>query len=59
VTRSFTRPLQVMAMDAARSDQPTPRTRARAGAVQRREQERVACKKEKRIWRWERQGAAR
>jgi hypothetical protein len=49
VTRSFTRPLQVMAMDAARSDPPTPRARARARAAQRREQERAVRKKEKRI----------
>jgi hypothetical protein len=41
-----------MAVNAARSDPPTPRARARA--AQRREQERAACKKEKRIRRRER-----
>jgi hypothetical protein len=46
---SFTRPLQVMAVNAARSDPPTPRARARARAALRREQERAARKKEKRI----------
>jgi hypothetical protein len=51
VTRSFTRPLQVMAVDAIQSDPPTPRARARARAAQRREQERAVRKKEKRI-RW-------
>jgi hypothetical protein len=51
VTQSFTRPMQVMAVDAARSDPPTPRARAHARAAQRQEQERVARKKEKRI-RW-------
>jgi hypothetical protein len=54
VTRSFTRPLQVMVVDAARSDLPTPRAHARARAAQRREQERAARKKERRIRRWER-----
>jgi hypothetical protein len=45
----FTHPLQVMAVNAAQSDPPTPRARARARAEQRREQEWVARKKEKRI----------
>jgi hypothetical protein len=52
---SFTRPLQVMDVNAARSDPPTPRARACARAAQRREQERAARKKEKRIRRRERQ----
>jgi hypothetical protein len=54
VIRSFTRPLQVMAVNAARSDPPTPRARVRVRAAQRRECERAARKKEKRIRRWER-----
>jgi hypothetical protein len=54
MTRSFTHPLQVMAVDAARSDPPMPRARARACAVQRWEQERAACNKEKRVRRRER-----
>jgi hypothetical protein len=49
---SFTHPLQVMAVNAARSDPPSPRARARA--AQWREQERVARKKEKGIRRRER-----
>jgi hypothetical protein len=49
VTRSFARPSQVMAVDATRSDPPTPRARARACAAQRREQDRAVRKKEKRI----------
>jgi hypothetical protein len=51
----FTRPLQVMAVNAARSDPPTPRARARARAAQRREQERATRKKEWSIRRRERQ----
>jgi hypothetical protein len=35
------------------SDPPTPRARARARAAQRWEQERAACKTERRIWRRE------
>jgi hypothetical protein len=54
VTQSFTRPLQVTAVDATRSDPPTPRARARARTAQRREQESAARKKEKRIRRRER-----
>jgi hypothetical protein len=54
VTWSFTHPLQVMAVNAVRSDPPTPRARACARAAQRREQERVAHKKEKGIRRQER-----
>jgi hypothetical protein len=54
VTWSFTHPLQVMAVNAVRSDPPTPRARACACAAQRREQERVARKKEKGIRRQER-----
>jgi hypothetical protein len=50
----FSRPLQVMAVNAVRSDPPTPRARARARAAQRREQERAARKKERRIRRRER-----
>jgi hypothetical protein len=49
---NFTRPLQVMAVNAARSAPPTPRARARA--AQRQEQERAARKKEKSIRRRER-----
>jgi hypothetical protein len=40
-------------VDAARSDPPTPRARAAARAGQRREQERAACAKERRIRRRE------
>jgi hypothetical protein len=43
-----------MAVDAARSDPPTPRARVRTRAAQRWEQERAARKKEKRIRRRER-----
>jgi hypothetical protein len=43
-----------MAVNATRSDPPTPRARARARAAQRREQERAARKKERSIWRRER-----
>jgi hypothetical protein len=43
-----------MAMNAVRSDPPTPWARARAHAAQWREQERAARKKEKRIRRQER-----
>jgi hypothetical protein len=50
---SFTRPLQVMAVNAARSDPPCPEPE-RVRAAQRREQERAARKKEKRIRRRER-----
>jgi hypothetical protein len=50
----FTRPLQVMAMNAARSDPPTPRAQECTRTAQRREQERVARKKERRIQRQER-----
>jgi hypothetical protein len=45
VTWGFTRPLQVMAVDAAQSDLPTPRAWARARSAQRREQERATRKK--------------
>jgi hypothetical protein len=41
-------------VNAARSDPPTPRARVSACATQRREQERAARRKEKRIQRWER-----
>jgi hypothetical protein len=40
-------PLQIRAVNAARSDPPTPRSRAHARAAQRREQERVACRRER------------
>jgi hypothetical protein len=40
-------------VDAARSDPPTPRAQAAARTVQRREQERAAHRKERRIQRWE------
>jgi hypothetical protein len=55
VTRSVIRPLQVMVVDAARSDPPTPRAHACERAAQWWEQERAARKKEKRIRRRERQ----
>jgi hypothetical protein len=51
---TFTHPLQVMAVNAARSDPPMPRARVRVRAAQRREQERAARKKEKGIRRQER-----
>jgi hypothetical protein len=54
VNWSFTLPLQVMAVNAVRSDPPTPEAPARARATQRREQERVARKKERSIRRRER-----
>jgi hypothetical protein len=38
-------PLKIQAVNAARSDPPTPWSRAHASAVQRREQERAACKR--------------
>jgi hypothetical protein len=47
--------LQVMDVNAARSDPPTPRAQARPRATQRQEQERAARKKEWSIRRWERQ----
>jgi hypothetical protein len=43
----------MVAVNATRSDPPTPRARAHARAAQRREQERAARKKEKRIRRRE------
>jgi hypothetical protein len=51
---SFTHPLQVMAVNVARSDPPTPRAQACARAAQRREQEQAARKKERSIQRQER-----
>jgi hypothetical protein len=45
----FTRPLQVMVVNAARSNPPTPRARARVRVAQRREKERAARKKERSI----------
>jgi hypothetical protein len=46
--------LQLVTVNAARSDPPTPRARARVRAAQRQEQERAARKKDKRIRRRER-----
>jgi hypothetical protein len=40
-------PLHIRVVNAARSDPPTPRSRAHARAAQRREQERAACKRER------------
>jgi hypothetical protein len=53
-TLTFRPPQQRVAVNAARSDPPTPRARARTRAAQRREQERAARKKERGIWRRER-----
>jgi hypothetical protein len=46
-------PLQIRAVNAARSDPPTPRAQAHARATQRREQERAARKRERSIQRRE------
>jgi hypothetical protein len=51
VALTFHSPQQRVAVDAARSELPTPRAHARV--AQRREQERVARKKERSIRRWE------
>jgi hypothetical protein len=47
-------PLQIRAVNAERSDPPTPRSREHARAVQRREQERAARKRERSLRRRER-----
>jgi hypothetical protein len=46
-------PLQIRAVNAARSDPPTPRAQPHACAAQRREQERAIRKRERSIWRRE------
>jgi hypothetical protein len=45
--------LQMVRVNAARSDPPTPRSRAHARGAQRREQERVARRRERNTWRRE------
>jgi hypothetical protein len=50
----FPVPLQIRAVNAARSDPPTPRSRAHTCAAQRREQERVVRRRERNMRRQER-----
>jgi hypothetical protein len=47
-------PLQIRAVNAARSDPPTPRSRAHVRAAQQWEKERAARKREQNLWRRER-----